>query len=306
MGQSARRRRRLGQWRWWWRWVDQSRRRRLDQPQVADFSRSVSQEPDASLKFLTSEHAEEHSGGACVVIVRTREEFAHWLRMPAPDVQWLQVENLLGDQEVWALAAQGAATPALDVILSDPAAEFSALYRLVDVRLVREVRVTMPATTGFLKALRLAAALQLRVRLLPGQPSSAAVSELMTAAQFYLHDAMVETPVEFFHSVLAAFRGKGDGTLWQFLEQDPSVFAHRDAAGRALHPPNFVETQLSQLLNDGAECAACRWQTVCAGYFKWPQPMYDCAAVKRLFAMLETAAAEIANDLVGQETATAL
>jgi hypothetical protein len=101
------------------------------------------------------------------------------------------------------MAAQGAATPALDVILTDPATEFSGLYRLVDVRIVREVRVTMPAIPGFMKALRLAAALQLRVRLLPGQPSAEALAELTEAAHFYLHDPMVETPVEFFHSLLA-------------------------------------------------------------------------------------------------------
>lgn len=281
---------------WWWR--------RLDQSQVADLHHFVSQEPDASLAFLTAALAEGHHDGSCVVIVRTREEFVRWLREPAPGVEWLQVEGLLGDQDVWAMAAQGAATPALDVILADPAAEFSGLYRLVDVRIVRGVRVTIPASVGFVKALRLAAALQLPVRLLPGQPSAEALAELTEAAHFYLHDPMVETPVEFYHSLLAAFRGMGDGTLWRFLEEDPAVFSHRDAAGRALHAPDFVETHLARLLNDGAECATCRWQSVCAGYFKWPEPTYDCAGVKQLFATLEAAAEEIGRDLASQETAS--
>ncbi|HSI15810.1 MAG TPA: hypothetical protein VK961_27430 [Chthoniobacter sp.] len=265
----------------------------------------MSQEPDASLEFLAAAQAEGHRDGACVVIVRTREEFAHWLRTPAPGVGWLQVEGLLGDQEVWAMAAQGAATPALDVILSDPAADFSGLYRLVDVRIVREVRVTMPAAPGFMKALRLAAALQLPVLLLPGQPSAEVLAELTEAAHFYLRDPMVETPVEFFHSLLAAFRGMGDGTLWRFLEEDPAIFSRRDAAGRALHAPDFVETHLARLLEDGAECVACRWQPVCAGYFKSPDPTYACAGVKQLFAMLEAAAEEIGRDLASQETPSA-
>lgn len=263
------------------------------------------QEPDASLAFLTAAAAEGHRDGPCVVIVRTREEFVRWLRAPASGVEWLQVEGLLGDQEVWAMAAQGAATPALDVILGDPAAEFSALYRLVDVRIVREVRVTIPAIPGFLKALRLAAALQLRVRLLPGQPSAEALAELTEAAHFYLHDPMVETPVEFFHSLLAAFRGMGEGTLWRFLEKDPAVFSHRDATGRALHAPDLVATHLARLLKDGAECASCRWQPVCAGYFKVPDPAYACAGVKELFATLEAAADEITRDLASQETPAA-
>jgi hypothetical protein len=265
----------------------------------------VSQEPDASLAFLTAVQAEGHRDGACVVIVRTREEFTHWLRAPAPGVGWLQVEGLLGDPEVWAMAAQGAATPALDVILADPSADFSGLYRLVDVRIVREVRVTMPAAPGFMKALRLAAALQLPVLLLPGQPCAETLAELTEAAHFYLRDPMVETPVEFFHSLLAAFLGMGDGTLWQFLEEDPAVFSRRDAAGRALQAPDHVETHLARLLEDGAECVTCRWQSVCAGYFKWPDPNYPCAGVKQLFATLEAAADEIGRDLASQETPSA-
>ena len=265
----------------------------------------VTQETDASLAFLTAALAEDQRAGARVVIVRTREEFVHWLRAPDSGVEWLQVEGLLGDPEVWAMAAQGAATPALDVIIADPAAEFSCLYRLVDVRIVREVRVTMPATTGFMKALRLAAALQLRVRLLPGQPSAEVLTELTEAAQFYLRDPMVETPIEFFHSLLAVFRGMGEGTLWRFLEEDPAVFSHRDAAGRTLHGPDFVETHLARLIEDGAECATCRWLPVCAGYFKWPDPAYACAGVKQLFATLEGAADEITHDLASQETISA-
>ena len=203
------------------------------------------------------------------------------------------------------MAAQGTSKVPFDVILTDPATEFSGLYRLVDVRIVREVRVTMPAIPGFMKALRLAAALQLRVRLLPGQPSAEALAELTEAAHFYLHDPMVETPVEFFHSLLAAFRGMGDGTLWRFLEEDPADRSRGDAVSHALHAPDSVETHLARLLRDGAECATCRWQSVCAGYFKWPDPTYDCAGVKQLFATLEAAAEEIGHDLASQKTPAA-
>jgi hypothetical protein len=61
-----------------------------------------------------------------------------------------------------------------------------------------------------------------------------------------------------------------------------------------------VETRLARLVDEGAECAACRWQTLCAGYFKWPDPAYDCAGVKRLFALIESAADEIGRDLAGR------
>lgn len=259
----------------------------------------MSQQSDAHLAFLTAAAAEGQSGESCVVIVRTRDEFARWLRGPAPGVEWLQVECLLDDPEVWAMAAQGGSAVPLDVIVADPAAEFSMLYRLVDARIVRSVRVTLPAMPGFMKALRLAVSLQLPVRLLPGQPSAEVLAELDEAAEFYLRDPMVETPVEFFHSLLAALRGTETGTLWMMLEEDPKVFA-RAAPQR---PRNFVEAQLARLVDQGAECATCHWQTLCAGYFKSPDPEYDCAGVKGLLARIESAADEIGRDLASHENA---
>ena len=275
----------------------------MDQPPVIGGrpGNPVSTEPAAAIAFLTAALAEEYRDGPFVVIVRTREEISRWLRDPIPGAEGIQVEGLIGDPEVWALAAQGAVPIPLDVILSDPATEFSALYRLVDARIVRPVRVTLPATPGFLKALRLAASLQIPVRLLPGQPGAEALAELASAANFYLRDPMVDAPVEFFHSVFAALRGMGGGTLWTILEQDPAVFSHRDLDGHVLHPPDFVETRWARLINEGAECVTCQWQSLCAGYFKWPDPAYDCAGVKQLFASLESAADEITRDLASRE-----
>ena len=111
------------------------------------------------------------------------------------------LEQGVGDSEV-----------ALDVLLADPASEFSDLYRLVDVRAVRPVRVSMPALAGFSKAVRLAAALGLSVRLLPGQPTPEVLNELAETLTFYLRDPMVEAPVEFFHSVLAFMCGAETGS----------------------------------------------------------------------------------------------
>jgi hypothetical protein len=237
----------------------------------------VSEELLPSIPLLSSATAEGYGNDSFIVIVKNRKEFLRWLGNPPTGLEGIQVEGLIGDPEVWALAAQGADELPLDVVLDDPAREYSALYRLVDVRMVRPVRVTMPAKPGFLKALRLAASIQIPVRLLPGQPDADMVTELLAAANFYLRDSMVETPVEFFHSVFAVFRGMGEGTLWDFLEETPVAASLPDG--------------------DEAECTTCRWQPVCAGYFKWPDPAYACAGVKELFAFLESAAAEISRDL---------
>ena len=255
----------------------------------------------AALAFLTPELAEQQGDGLYVAIVRTREEFTRCLRAPAPGIEWLQVEGLIDDPESWALAAQGSIDIPVDVVLDDPATEFSSLYRLVDVSNVRAVSVTIPAKPGMMKSLRLAASLHLHIRLLPGQPGAEALAELGEAAQFYLHDSMVETPVEFFHSLLAWFRGLRSGTLWAFLEQDPAEFTHFDAGGLPLHAADFVETHLAGLIGDNGECASCQFKDVCAGYFKWPDASYDCSGVKDLFSIFQSAAQEIGRELAQQE-----
>lgn len=257
-----------------------------------------------TIAIVRTAQAQNHGGGAFIVLVESREEFSRWLNDSTPGLNGLQVENLIGDSEVWALAAQGQGQLPLDVVLNDPALEFSALYRLVDVRIVRPVRVTIAAKPGFLKAMRLAASLQLPVRLMPGQPSPEVLTELTDAAYFYLRDPVVESPVEFFHSLLATFRGLLDsGTLWAFLEQDPAFVSRCEDEGKPLLPADFVETHRARLIREGGECATCQWQPVCAGYFKWPDVSYDCAGVKQVFASLLSAADEITRDLASQEGA---
>jgi hypothetical protein len=215
---------------------------------------------------------------------------------------------MLGDPEAWTEAAHSDSDIPLDVVVSDPALEFSHLYRLVDACAVRAIRVTMPAAPGLTKAIRLAAALRLPVRVLPGQPSAEALEELHDALQFYLHEKMVEAPVEFFHSVLATMCDWDAGSLWMILEEDPDAFHHYDAdgettvrqrgdSGRPEIASGIVDNHLSSLIAQGAECATCPWQRPCRGYFKWPDPTYSCEGVKQLFSSIQTAGNEIRQDV---------
>lgn len=239
-----------------------------------------------------------------------------WLHDSSPALQWIQVEELLADEDAWGVAAQGPGDIPLDVVLSSPGTEFAGLYRLVDVLSARDVRVSMPATRGFLKALRLAASLGIPVRLLPGQPSAEGVGELAAALAFYLHDPMVEAPIEFLHSALAWMRGAQTSSLWTILEEDPAIFQHYDASGRHVVPRtanpypeqiprrDFVMRHVANLVNEGAECALCPWQQLCQGYFKWPEPAYSCRGVKDLFSRLKVAADEIGQELAAYEEST--
>jgi hypothetical protein len=269
----------------------------------------VPEEAYPSLRILPSALAETQEESPFVAIVRNRDEFLRWLRDPPPALRWLQVEGMLGDSEAWAEAAHDDSHIPLDVVLSDPASEFSDLYRLVDACAAREVRVTMPAAPGLAKAVRLAAALRLPVRVLPAQPAADALEELRDTLEFYLHEPMVETPVEFFHSLLGAMAGGDAGSLWMILEEDPEVFQLLDANGQARLPragdsdpvttasAGFVETHLNSLIAQGAECATCSWQAQCRGYFKWPDPLYSCEGVKRLFSSIQAAGDEIRKEL---------
>ena len=262
-----------------------------------------------SLAFLPTALAEEQGDRPFVALARSRDELCRWLGEPIGGLQWIQIENLLGDPDAWVQAASGASQVPLDVVLSDPASEFSDLYRLVDVCTMHDVRVTMPAAPGFLKAIKLAASLRLSVRVIPGQPTPEMLAELTEALEFYLHEPMVEMPVEFFHSLLATMGRADKRSLWMILEKDPAAYLHYDAEGRpqlprsngfrsiAISPEAFVEHHLKTLLDQNAECATCPWQQVCRGYFKWPDPAYSCAGVKQLFLRIEAAADEIERDL---------
>jgi hypothetical protein len=304
-----------------WRRVDQPpglwRWRRMGQSMVSNSSghagvpgESVGQ----PLVFLPAAAAIEGQRNApFVVTIRSRDELICWLREPPEGLQWLQVEGLLSDREAWSLAAQDPSDVPLDIILSAPGAEFSDLYRLVEVSAARDVRVSIPAVPGFLKAVWLGASLGFPIRLLPGQPSAEAIEEMADALDFYLHDPAVEAPVEFFHSVLAWMHGATTGSLWRIVEEDPAVFRHDDVGGRvcrrqAAHgsrqeasPTDFVRAHLARLVAADAECATCRWQPVCQGYFKWPDAGYSCRRIKQLFSTIENAAGEIRRALVEYE-----
>jgi hypothetical protein len=263
-----------------------------------------------SLKFLPAALAEELGDRPFVVLIRTPGELVRWSEEPPGGLQWIEVEGLLDNLEAWTPATQQRASHVpLDVILTKPASEFANLYRLVDVSATRDLRISMPALPGFFKAVKLAASLRLPIRLLPGQPSPEVLSELTEVLEFYLHGPMVEAPLEFFHSLLAAAAGADNGSLWMILEEDPRAFQRCDDQGRPQLPrpgqlgatetfsESFVENRLQTLLEQRAECASCPWQQVCRGYFKWPDPAYSCEGVKRLFSRIDAAAAEIERDL---------
>jgi hypothetical protein len=252
-----------------------------------------------------------------VACASTAADLLTLLDAPAPALEWIEVHGLLEDLELWRAVAQKSDGIALDVIMQNPAAEFSRLYRLVDASHSRSIGISIPVRTGFLKALKLAVSIGLPVRLLPGQPEAVALTELDEALSLYLFDPMLETPIEFFHSVLSHFHGHPSGDLWTMLQEDPAVFPRYEESGRVLMPrttvvfsemdvvdtpAGFVERHVRHLLDSGAECTLCPWLGVCQGYFKWPDTNYSCAeGVMPLFERLKETAEEMREALVAGE-----
>jgi hypothetical protein len=285
--------------------------RSVDQPVVKRYSGSscVPEESYPSLRILPSALAETQGDQPFAAIVRSREELCRWLRDPLPGLRWLQVEGILGDSDAWIEAAHSGSDVSLDLILANPSSEFSDLYKVVDTCRVHDLRVTIQAGPGLLKAVKLAAALRFPIRVLPGQPKAGVLAELKEVLDFYLHEPAVEAPVEFFHSLLAGSHGADTGSLWMILEEDPAAFLQYDINGQAKlprsglfgsvesSPAEFVENHLKSLVEQGAECATCPWHQSCRGYFKWPDPAYSCNGIKELFSVIQAAADEMARDL---------
>jgi hypothetical protein len=195
----------------------------------------------------------------------------------------------------------GAAWPdgvPLDVVLDEPAGQAASLYALNPVARQRPVRVTVPGRPGLARAARIAMALQFPVRLLALQPSSEVLSELDEVLEVYLHGAQTSAPVEFFQSALA-WRLRGDAPpAWIALEADPDWFPRIEEAGAGpALPPGFVQVRFTRLVEEGAECASCRFREWCQGFFKWPDPSYACGGVTRLLARVEESAGQLSRDL---------
>ena len=208
--------------------------------------------------------------------------------VPDADVVCVQLEDLPTDLDP--LAAWEYGLP-IQVTMRDPAVEFPALYRYARLVDKHPVRIVMPVRQGFSRAVKLAISLEMAVKLDVGQPSPAAVNELATVLDFYLHASSCSQPIEFFHGALRALYRGNSTTLWEIQDEDPARVRRVDDDG--IHWPG----RRPALVAETAECRTCEFWGVCGGYFKWPRRDYDCAGVKDLFRVLAAAASDLRSDV---------
>jgi len=225
----------------------------------------------------------------------------------APKERLLYLQVLSMDCDPDALLHLSEPVP-IDLVMENPAGEFSRLYRFAELTGKHPVRVTVRAVPGMTKAVKVAQALNFSVKLDIGQPEAPIVEELLALADYYLRGPNVSMPVEPFHSLFLSFFSGNPTDLWLIQDEDPATDRYvSDEGGVALSKrltaleipgdgfESFLEQSVSALrAND--ECAGCDFFDRCEGYFKLPHKDYRCGQVKRLFALLKEAATELQSD----------
>lgn len=177
----------------------------------------------------------------------------------------------------------------IDIYLSDPRSEFPLLYNFSKLGGRHPVRVTVPVKRGFIKAVKLATALNFAVKLDVDNPNAEALKEMAAVLELYLHRSTVSQPIEFFHSIFLSFYLNEPADLWMIQEDDPEHF--RFVTDDGIEMPRAKKA----LPN---ECGKCEFREVCKGYFKRSLSDYDCRGILSIFKTLEAAALELRENVM--------
>ena len=204
----------------------------------------------------------------------------------------------------------------LDLVVSDPMRDLPRLYNYKQWANKYPVQISVQAAPGFVKTVKLAAALNFAVRLLPGQPDSEQVKEIALLLNFYLHQSTVTQPIEFFHTMLFAFFNDEPLNMWTVLEENPLQYRYITDQGRETLSARFADIELPDDLNafevtmikplreEVPECRNCEFLANCDTYFKWPNREFRCDGVKMLLRTLKDVAAELKRDYAVSADAT--
>jgi hypothetical protein len=187
----------------------------------------------------------------------------------------------------------------LDILINDPVQEFPLLYHFSKLLDKHPIRVSIAVKPGFIKAVKLAAALNFAVKLVVGQPDDVLIEEMSQVLDMYLHRSGISQPIEYFHSLFLSSYRQEPTSLWMIQEDDPDHFRFISDEGEETVSPRFAGSDPASRTpsNGSSDCSACEFETRCGGYFKWPDADYNCRGVKILFATIEAAAEELRGDV---------
>jgi len=218
------------------------------------------------------------------------------------------VQLLSLSADIAGLSAWGSGIP-IELVVTNPETEFAQLYHFAKLLDKHPLRVLIPATPGFSRAVKVAASLQMSIKLDVGQPDPRVVSELSKVLEFFLQDPLEASLIQFFQGFLMARVNEEPVTMWEIQEEDPSLVRYVTDDGTetiARLPRNgdivgridsFIDDFKLRLFLSRSECYSCDFFGNCAGYFKWPLPDYRCDGVKLIFRNLKNAAKELPADL---------
>jgi hypothetical protein len=262
---------------------------------------------DPVIYNIPAQMVEAYRGRRVIVRSDNPNELAQHLS-PADLANVLYVQLLSLNVEVEALTRLRGSVP-VDIVMRDPAREFPLLYKFSMLHDKHPVRVSIAVRSGFVKAVKLALALNFTVKLEVGQPDSALVQELAEVLDLYLHRANVMQPVEYFHSIFLSLYHQEPSSLWFIQEEDPAQFRFITDEGEEMvsqrFPGDYLKEKAGAIagkqavarLNEKSECDTCEFFAFCGGYFKWPDKGFSCEGVKTLFGTIKGAAAELRDDL---------
>lgn len=249
-----------------------------------------------------------HPGWRVVVRVGDGTEALRWLSEADVDrIAFVQIRSPTAARE---LQRWGPGVP-IDLVMERPSTDYPSLYEYAELGREHPLRVSMPTEPGFLRAVKLAAALNIAAKLEIGQPDPAEIEEMARVADLYLHQTTAAQPIEYFHGVLMAlYHGGAPTTLWAIQEEDPASYRHVDDTGTEVPsrrlPANegprgagmVSVAQLGQeLAAEDGECRNCDFLELCCGFFKHPRKDYSCNGVRSIFQTLAGAARELRADL---------
>lgn len=220
--------------------------------------------------------------------------FTSWLAEPLdPRIVCFETDALPENGEALPdpVIQENGSVPGIDYRILDPAADFPTLYQLAQLAPNFPVRVRIATRPGAEKALKLAQALQIESLLLLEQPDRATLKLLADLLDRFLHGEDYEVAVEPFTSLLAAYIHQQPLNLWDIPEHNPVTTVEMDLDGQ-LHPPGRVahlrdepseifRDQFPDRAADHVECRICPHRERCQGFFKWPDPTYDCTLLRQ-------------------------
>jgi hypothetical protein len=263
---------------------------------------------DSVIYNIPARMVEAFAGRRVIVRSSDADEIVQHLSQEASLENVLYVQLLSLNGEVEALSRWAEPLP-IDLVMRDPAQEFPLLYNFSKLQDKHPVRVSITVRSGFVKAVKLALALNFAVKLEVGQPDPALVEEMAEVLDLYLHRTNVAQPVEYFHSIFLSLYHQEPSSLWLIQEEDPEQFRFITDEGEETVSERFAGSYLKDQTgaivreqsvappDEKSECDACEFFAYCGGYFKWPDKEFSCEGVKTLFGTLNIAAAELRSDV---------